>query len=125
MQKLTTQDLFTIADSTFTACKKIMQAKNADYSGGTGDPLANFRESVCFNVRPEIGVLIRSMDKFKRIQSFVEKGQLLVKDEPVEDAIQDVINYMILLKALIHEQKQEAQVRGKIRRPVTKPKRKR
>jgi hypothetical protein len=80
-----------------------MQAKNEDYSGATADPFANFRASTVFGIEPETGILLRTMDKLKRIQSFISKGELSVKGEPVDDAIRDVINYMVLLKGMIVE----------------------
>lgn len=43
------------------------------------------------------------MDKFKRIETFVRNGTLQVKNESVNDAIEDSINYLILLKGIISE----------------------
>lgn len=91
--------------------KKIMVGKNNDYAGGTADPFANFRASVLLGVKPEIGILLRCMDKFKRIETFIHAGTLLVKNESVDDAIQDVINYLILLKGMIEEKKEESELK--------------
>lgn len=87
------------------AARDIMSAKNRDYAGGGGDPYANFRASEILGIPPELGLLMRCMDKFKRIESFVRTGTLHVKGEPVDDAIRDVVNYMILLAGLIAERK--------------------
>ena len=78
-----------------------MRAKNHDYSGGTGDPFTNFTAGEILGISGELGILLRSLDKFQRIRAFVETGNLAVKTESVDDAIEDVINYMILLKGLI------------------------
>ena len=84
-----------------------MEAKNQDYAGDGSDPFANFRACEIFGVPAEIGILTRSIDKFKRIESFVNTGTLAVKSESVDDAIEDVINYMILLKGIIKERQGE------------------
>ena len=80
-----------------------MEAKNHDYTGGSDDPFANFRATEMLGVPAEIGVLTRCLDKFQRIKSFVSTGTLQVKSESVDDAIEDVINYMVLLKGIIRE----------------------
>lgn len=95
--------LFSLFDSTVFSCRETMARKNADYSGGTEDPYANFTTSKFLGVRPELGILMRVMDKFQRIRAFVHKGELQVKSESVEDAIDDSINYLILLKGYIRE----------------------
>lgn len=76
----------------------LMEKKNRDYGGNT-DPFKNFR------TRGELGILIRLEDKLARLDSFIQTGQLHVKDESVEDTIIDGINYLVLLHAYIKEQK--------------------
>ncbi len=53
--------------------------------------------------------MLRVMDKFCRIKTFIESGTLAVKGEPVDDAILDIINYMVLLAGMI-EEKREAKL---------------
>jgi hypothetical protein len=105
---MTRDELLKLHKETCEKCFAIIRKKNQDYSGGTGDPFSNFTASEIFGVSGEIGILMRSMDKFQRIRSFVETGTLAVKSESVDDALEDVINYMILLKGLI-KHKQEGQ----------------
>jgi len=83
--------------------RKIMEDKNHDYRGGSGDPFANFRGSTQFGINPVVGILLRMQDKMMRIKTFCEKGQLKVKGEGVEDAILDLINYSVLMKGIIDE----------------------
>lgn len=85
--------------------RNIMEAKNRDYAGGGDDVFANFRGALFLGIQPEIGLLMRCMDKFQRIRAFVATGTLHVKNEPVADAIIDVINYMVLLAGLIEERR--------------------
>lgn len=85
----------------------IMGAKNADYSGGTGDPYANFRAAEVLGIPAELGILMRCMDKIQRIRSFVTNGKLQVKSESVRDAIVDVRNCMVLLAGMIEDREWE------------------
>jgi hypothetical protein len=85
------------------AGKEIMMKKNHDYRGGTGDPYANFRGSVQFGIHPVNGIMLRVQDKLMRIKTFVEKGELHVHGEGIEDALVDVTNYMALIHGMIIE----------------------
>ena len=98
-------ELLSLVEQTNSECLQIMRQKNHDYTSGSSDVLANFRASQAIGVNPGLGILIRSMDKFKRIQTFIEQGTLQVNSESVKDAISDVINYMHLLNFLFHEKK--------------------
>ena len=82
---------------------KLMQAKNHDYTSGSADPFANFRASEAIGVSPKLALLVRILDKLKRMQTFAEQGQLKVKDESVRDAVIDVINYSVLFYGLTKE----------------------
>lgn len=99
------QGLLKLHQETCDKARGIIEAKNRDYSGGADEPFANFMLSEMFGVRAEIGVLMRCTDKFKRIEAFVKNGTLAVKSESVDDAIEDVINYMVLLKGIIQTRK--------------------
>lgn len=82
--------------------------KNADYTGKSDDPFANFSNvKSCGGATPEQGFLIRMNDKSMRISSFVEKGELLVKDETVKDTLLDLANYCILMAGYLRSKKQK------------------
>ena len=84
----------------------ITAAKNADYTGVGDDPFANFtRVESLMICTTEQGFLTRMMDKFSRIVSFSQKGELQVKDESVEDTLLDFANYCILLAGYIKSKK--------------------
>lgn len=96
---------------------KITAAKNADYCGVSSDPFANFRK------HGELGFLVRMHDKLARIESFVAKGFLKVKDESVTDTLLDLANYSILLAGFITErrgQTMKAKKKGGKKKPVKK-----
>lgn len=81
---------------------EISQKKNADYTGEDSCPFANFtaveRNGIATT---EQGFLTRMMDKMQRINSYAQQGKLEVADEKVEDTLQDLANYCILMSAYI------------------------
>ena len=99
--------LFQLQRDTFKSCEDIIKAKNADYSDDD-DPYSNFRSASLFGVHPATGILLRVMDKIQRIVSFIKKDKLEVKGESFEDACDDIINYMVLIKGFLKD-KQEQQ----------------
>jgi hypothetical protein len=90
-------------DELYNRGRAIMMKKNHDYTGGSGDPYANFRGSDTLGISPITGILLRVQDKLMRIKTFDEKGELKVENEGVEDALIDVQNYMDLIYGLIKE----------------------
>lgn len=86
-------------------CRQMMEItkrKNADYTGDSPSPFANFVKVETLGITDvETGFLVRLTDKFSRIISFAKKGELQVKDESVTDTIADACNYLILLAAYI------------------------
>ncbi len=87
---------------------KITHAKNADYTGGNGDPFANFRAIGGLVAKPgvvEIGFLTRMSDKMARIGSFINNGTLMVKDESVIDTLKDLANYSALFAGYLAAEK--------------------
>lgn len=101
-----TKQLLNLHKDLCDSAKKIMESKNHDYSGASGDPFANFRGSDYLGVDPIIGILLRVQDKMQRIKTFTSKGTLKVQNEGVRDAIEDVINYMILIYGMIEDGKE-------------------
>ena len=90
-------------DEVTSKIKAILLAKNQDYTAGDADYLSNFRSSSIIGVHPVLGVLLRVMDKIRRIQSFVVNGQLAVSGEGMEDAVLDIVGYMILIYCFMKE----------------------
>jgi len=95
-----------IHKKTTEKCLEIMLKKNSDYTGGkkSTDVFANFRSSEYLGIHPVIGIMMRVMDKIQRIKSFTADGELKVDNESVYDACEDVVNYMILAKAIFVEE---------------------
>ena len=92
-------------------CSRMMEItarKNADYTGGSveNDAFANFRQVERLGIcSTEQGFLTRMSDKMARINSFVKKGELKVKDESVEDTLLDLANYCILMIGYVRSKK--------------------
>lgn len=83
--------------------QSIMHKKNHDYTGGSGDPYANFRGAEYLGLHPATGLLLRMQDKLQRIRTFAERGELKVDGEGLKDAVIDCINYSILVYGLLTE----------------------
>lgn len=100
---MTIDELLALHDRLCSEAKQIMAKKNHDYTSGSADPFANFRASAAIGVHPTLSILVRVVDKLKRIQTFAERGELQVDREGLDDACIDVINYMVLLRGLLSE----------------------
>jgi hypothetical protein len=103
------------------ACDKmvaITKAKNADYCGTNPSPFANFAK------HGELGFLVRMHDKIARVESFVSKGFLKVKDESVLDTLFDLANYSILLAGFITSKGDTMAKKKKVVKKKKSPKKK-
>tara|TARA_R100001510_G_C7656812_1_gene217271 strand:- start:4302 stop:4673 length:372 start_codon:yes stop_codon:yes gene_type:complete len=116
---MTLQELLKLHDETHDKCRKVMEIKNNDYTGGkeATDIFANFKSSQILGVHPVTGILMRIIDKLQRIKTFANDGVLSVPDESVEDACEDIVNYAILAKAMLLESR-EGLRKQKVKREV-------
>ena len=99
-------------DHLSTTAKDIMKKKYHHYAGKGGEtPFANFERCESMGVcSTEQGFLVRVIDKVSRLSTFVDAGKLKVDNESYEDAVLDIINYMILFSGYVsskQEQKDE------------------
>ena len=95
---------------TFEKIVEMTKRKNADYAGKGGDAFNNFSrvEGLCPVISTEMGFYVRLVDKFSRIGSFIQNGELQVKDESVEDTLLDLANYSFLFYAFLKAKKLKA-----------------
>lgn len=86
----------------------IMEKKNHDYAGESGEtPFANFSRTESMGVcSTEQGFLVRVVDKVSRLSTFCQAGQLKVDNESYEDAILDIVNYMVLFSGYLKEKEE-------------------
>jgi hypothetical protein len=98
---MTRDELFSLHEEICRRALVILQHKSADYATSS-DPFANFKRGEILGfATAEEGLMLRVVDKISRISTFLQKGQLTVSNETVEDSILDVINYMILLHGML------------------------
>lgn len=98
---MTRERLFELHQEMTAKAFEILKAKNADYSKGT--PLGNFYVTEAIQAgTAENGIIIRLSDKISRLVSVLEKG-LQVKTESAKDTILDIINYAVLLAAVVED----------------------
>jgi hypothetical protein len=85
--------------------KALMSLKNKDYAGNEGvEPFANFTRVEAMGIcKTEQGFMVRLTDKMSRLSSFIRAGKMHIKDESFKDTCIDVINYMVLLAAYLHD----------------------
>lgn len=111
---MTSTDYLHFAESFFKDCIELSRKKTADYTGNGADAFANFRQIP--ENWTEIGFLTRMGDKMARLRSFVQNGDLQVKDESATDTLRDLANYCALLAAYLGEQKKgQGQEKRKIK----------
>ena len=81
---------------------EVRAQKGHDYSG-TEDTLDNLR---AFSWQ---GVVVRLGDKFHRLKHFIKSnnGKLKVKDESIEDTMQDFVNYALFMLILYRQEKEK------------------
>lgn len=86
---------------TFDKCFDTLVKKNNDYAGEQPtDVYKNLRACSQFGVPPKVGVMVRLSDKFARIGTLLNQ-EAAVKDEAIEDTIDDAINYLAILKSIL------------------------
>lgn len=103
---MTKEEYFKFHQECVEKMSAITKAKNADYTGKGDDPFANFSRAEALGIcSTEQGFLVRMSDKLSRISSFAQKGELMVKDESVEDTLLDLANYCVLMAGYLKSKK--------------------
>lgn len=99
---MTREDLFALHSRVCVEALDLMKRKNADYS--KGDSLGNFYvcESLQVCTAAE-GVVVRLSDKLSRLVSVMAKGAEV--NESLDDTCVDIINYTVLLMALLRDKR--------------------
>ena len=94
-------------NETFTSCLDTAKKKNNDYGGTNTDPFYNFETSSLMSGVPvPDGMMVRMSDKWSRVKTLL-KRENLVLDESIGDTIDDLINYLAILKAYIQQKNKE------------------
>lgn len=91
---------------TFQECLVLAQKKGADYTKGSEDALLNFKEGGKDIAAPPEKVLYIYMWKhWTAICNYIRTGGQS-ESEPIDERIKDLINYAVLLKAIIQEKRE-------------------
>ena len=98
---MTTSELPDFVEHFFVEVLETIKDKNRDYSGEGSDAFRNFKRCETYGIKAEVGMFVRLLDKVGRLSSFLEKGELAVKDEAVEDTLKDLAGYTAILAAFL------------------------
>jgi len=85
--------------------KALHDKKRHDYANDA-DPFANFRLCELGGIDAWKGIAVRLGDKYSRLMSFIEKGDLKFKDESIKDTLMDNAVYS-LIALILYEESQE------------------
>ena len=85
--------------------KALHDKKRHDYAQ-EADPFANFRLSELGGIDAWKGIAVRLGDKYSRLMSFIQKGELKFKDENIKDTFLDTAIYS-LIGLILYEEAQD------------------
>lgn len=85
----------------FDLMKATHDRKQADY-GRDEEPFENVLASVKLGIHPVLGICLRMNDKFTRIETFLEKGEL--QNESVDDSFLDISVYAVIAVVILEEE---------------------
>lgn len=107
---ITTNDILKFQDEIFANCRKAVAAKGNDYSGANKnqDTFANIRiaSDIGLVKNPAHSCLVRMMDKVMRLKNLTDPDiTQQVKDESIQDTLEDLINYATYVVMLDRERK--------------------
>lgn len=101
---MTNKVFYDLMEKTFRDAMVIAHAKGADYTKGSLDALANFKEGgKALGIPPEKVCWVFMNKHYQAITNYVRTGGRS-ESEPIEERIKDMINYLVLLQAIITEQ---------------------
>ena len=92
----------------FADCIDLIKAKNADYSQGEqkGDRIAAFRRIARdINITMEQAWAVFTQKHWGAVMKYVKDG--VVESEAIDGRINDIINYMVLLSAIIADKREK------------------
>jgi hypothetical protein len=101
-----------LVQETITTTAKLLITKGEEYAGSE-DRLANFKRGAALTGATPLQVaFIYASKHYDAIATFVRKdaqAQVQQLSEPIEGRLDDLINYCILMKAIIDESNREAE----------------
>jgi hypothetical protein len=104
---MTNSEFYTLMDRLFQDAKAIAKSKGEDYTRGSEDALANFKEAAKeSNLDPKQVWYIYARKHWVAINNYIKtNGQS--ESEPISERIKDLVNYLVLLHGLIVEKEKQ------------------
>lgn len=97
-----------IVEEQFEQIREIRRTKGRDYAGD-GDTLGNFKRTADeIGLTPEQVWYVFAKKHWDAIIAYVRKGQ--VESEPIDGRIDDALTYLLLLKGLIVERRENESI---------------
>lgn len=100
------KDFLKCIEDTLTQCRSVLAGKGAEYAGSE-DRLANFKRGANLTGATPLQVaFIYASKHYDSIASFVAKTarkEPVTLSEPIEGRLTDLINYCLLMRAIIQE----------------------
>jgi FtsZ-binding cell division protein ZapB len=94
-----------IVEDQLTSCIRVLRVKGSDYIANA-DRLSNFKEAARESgIEPLQAWLVYFLKHIEAIKKFTRKEYHF--SEPIEERIMDAINYLLLLRAMVEEMKEE------------------
>ena len=87
--------------------KSLHDKKRHDYAQEQ-DPFANFRLSELCGIDAWKGIAVRLGDKYSRLMSFIDKGELKFKEENIKDTFLDTAIYSLIGLILYEESREKS-----------------
>lgn len=104
---MTNKVFYELMTKTFGEAIEIAKTKGEDYTKGSHDALANFKEGgKDINLDPKKVAWIFMNKHYQAITNYV-KTNGKSESEPIAMRIKDMINYLVLLQAIIMEENSE------------------
>jgi hypothetical protein len=107
---MSNKDFYELMKALFAKCEEIARKKGADYTKGSVDALANFKEGgAAINVDALDVCWIFTNKHWQAITNYVKtEGQS--ESEPIDERIKDMINYLVLMHGIIVEKREQAKL---------------
>lgn len=103
---MTPSEFKRVFDTTITELNMLLVVKGGEYAADN-DRLANFREAARRTGMTPAQVLLIYLDKhYSAICNHIKdeaKGTVRAKSEPIEGRVNDMLNYLLLYKAMLSE----------------------
>lgn len=101
---MTNKAFYELMNNIFVDALAIAQQKGADYTKGSADALANFKEGgKAIGIDPKEVCWVFMNKHYQAITNYVRTDGKS-ESEPISERIKDMINYLVLLQAIITEE---------------------